>query len=506
MQKVVILGGGISGLSLAWFLRVVSEAASVPLRITILERSCRSGGWIFTDSTSGHVLEHGPRGFRPSGKGVETLKLVESLGLEKDVVRPAESGMNRFLYHDRKLQQLPSNFISLVFRRPSVMKGVIRSLFKEPFQPKGLWVDESIYSFISRRFGGSAVDIVDGMVSGIYAGDIRKLSMRSCFPVLWHFEKNKGSVLKGMLRGSTADRSASCTKNSSFVQKMKVAPQVSFRKGMGHLSKKLSERLGSLPNVKIHHDTHVLSISHSVGSSANAYKDIVVHTRNGEHGRGTDFEANHIFSTLTSSQLSELLPGSHRLLKTKLDKLCGSVSVAVINLVYDIPNAHRRDGFGYLVPSVNKEDILGVAWDSSIFPSQTVSKFYCNKTEGNAQAQEHTRLTVMMGGAHNPHIAKLKEDRLVARAIEKVEEHMGITKTPCHSTANRMENCIPQYYVGHHQRLAAIEKIVEETIPFLTPLGTSFYGVGIADSVFAAKRAAEVYCESLSCGEKSQLK
>jgi len=479
MTKVVILGGGISGLSLAWFLRRAAPIAS-GLDITILDKAGRLGGWVHTEYDFGQVLERGPRGFKPSGKGVETLKLIEDLGLQSEVVFPTLASTKRFLYHKGHLQQLPDNMRSLILNTPPVLGNPLPALMKEPFLPKGLWADETIHSFMSRRFGPKIATIFDGMCSGIYAGDVRALSIRSCFPLLWKLEKRYGSVLKGAFYMNEE----TVGEESHFVQTAKKYSQVSFRTGMATLVNTLSASLQSMGTTTLPR-TNVAAISMATIGD----KQTVCVTAYKENGEEFVVKADHVFSTLSATDLSTLLPKSNEYsaMKSKLEALCKSVDVAVVNLLYNAKRIKELDGFGYLVPSMNREGVLGVAWDSSIFPSQVAPSEVYEMVETDCSV----RMTVMMGGAHDPQVIHADEGELTSRAIGKVCGHMGITQQPVFSMTGVMKQCIPQYTVGHYKRLREVEACVYSAMPRLHVLGTSFYGVGIADCVFQAKSVAD---------------
>jgi len=261
--NLTVLGGGVSGLSLAYFLRqrlqqlLVSPSSPLTTlpHITVVEAQPRLGGWVQSNPSSPlpspspspsspssptphpprHVFERGPRGFRPNGNGVEILRLAEALSLSQDAVKTSDASKHRFLYVDGQLQQMPASPTDVVLRMPSVLKEAFRGIVHEPFVPRGLWSDETVHSFVSRRFGDHvATRVFGGMVSGIYAGDIHRLSMKSCFPKLWNWERDHGSVLKGMFSKNSPNQDpfqGVVAEDSPFVQSYATAAQVSFKHG-----------------------------------------------------------------------------------------------------------------------------------------------------------------------------------------------------------------------------------------------------------------------------------
>ena len=518
MPHIAIIGGGISGLSLAWFLRLAHAGTNrakncigttknyepSKLRISIVESSKRLGGWVRTDRIDGHILERGPRGFRPKGNGVETLKLIESLGLQGATIAPSMKSSSRFVYSENELQKLPSSLVNIFLKPPPVMKGVVRTLATEVLRPKNITEkDESIYDFVSRRLSKDiANNLVDAMISGIYSGDIKKLSVRSCSPLnkLWEYEQAHGSIVKGMvmpLFQTNQDVKQDSTP-STFVQKMQKAPQVSFINGMEHLTETLGKKLAG------NSDTTIYTNFECIGVEEKERKMKLILQDHSDVNKDTKTieEIDHVFSTIPANKLMGALPQLSSLQRAKslLNQMKHTVNVAVVNLVYKHPKLINEDGFGYLVPSKEKEDILGVAWDSSIFPTQIDPHTF----KGNQldEFNNTSRVTVMIGGANYPEVSTKSEDELTDLAVSKFTQHLGIDGekyVPEIKVAGIMHECIPQYHVGHHEKLEDLEATLAENLPQLTFLGTSFYGVGIADCVANAKATADKYVSSNFC-------
>jgi oxygen-dependent protoporphyrinogen oxidase len=223
-EHFVILGGGISGLALAWYLKKKYQET---IHLTIIEKSSRAGGWIRSIQQQGFLFEEGPRSCRTKGAGIATLELIEELGLENEVIAASPHAKKRYLYTGKQLRCLPQGIISSLFS--PLTRGILPALWKEWRKAPEKCEDESIYDFFARRFSPEiAEQFIDPMVAGIYAGDIRQLSLRSCFPQLHRWEQEYGSLTKGMF----FDRSRSKEIHSPFVQAMKSAPIFSFKNGM----------------------------------------------------------------------------------------------------------------------------------------------------------------------------------------------------------------------------------------------------------------------------------
>ncbi|KAJ1559809.1 hypothetical protein HK405_009273, partial [Cladochytrium tenue] len=229
MQRVAVLGGGVSGLAAAWHL--ARAPASAAREIIVLEASPRFGGWLHSvRSDRGDLFELGPRTLRPAGDpGTATLAMVRArgprvheLGLANEVMtasKTSPAARNRLILHRGELNLLPSTLGSLLFRRPPpVLDGAVTGFLREPFVPRRRAAvaldndqydddddDESVHDFVARRFSPAiAENVVSAVLRGIYAGDARKLSARSAAAGLWNLEKKHGSILRGMLAAKPA--------------------------------------------------------------------------------------------------------------------------------------------------------------------------------------------------------------------------------------------------------------------------------------------------------------
>ena len=453
-QRIGILGGGITGLALAWYLtRKYRDAVDV----TILERSERCGGWIQTTEADGFVFEHGPRSCRTRGNGIATLELARDLGVDSDVVPASSAAKQRYLYVDGALQALPSKPWHLFTH--SLMAGVPKALWREWRTAPGDGGDETIASFFRRRFGDYVTDVfVDPLTSGIYAGDIDKLSVLSCFPRLVELEQRAGSVLSGMLRGGKKGGRPV----DPFVRRMLKYPIFSFRGGMQTLVDALRERVSARIVTRA-----------EVGALAFTDDEVSVTT-----GAG-DFRFDRIVCTTPPGVSSQLLEAHCPEAAGLLDTIPSS-SCAVVNMGYR-KKVLPLDGFGYLIPTGERENILGCVWDSSAFPA--------------LQPNGTTVLTVMIGGTHDVRATALPERELVDRAIAAVGRHAGVVETPDCVQVSIARNAIPQYRVGHSERIARVEELLAEQLPRVSILGSGYHGVAVNDCIATARDVASTMLE-----------
>ncbi|MBX7067538.1 MAG: protoporphyrinogen oxidase [Parachlamydiales bacterium] len=351
-MNTIIVGGGITGLSAAWFLLKKNPKA----KITLLEKENRLGGWIRTCNEGGFLFEKGPRTF-PFSRNPHLLELIQDLKLELISSEPAAA--KRFILHKGHLRT-PGSFL------PTLIPYLIRELFIRPSTSD----DESIYDFAARRFSPKIAEtFFDPLTLGIYSGDIRKLSIRACFPALYKWEREKGSVVRGLF--------------SSPKNKSKAKGLFTVKSGMETLIHELEKKL---------------PIDIVLNCSVEKFSEHEV------IAGGKTYHADRVISALPPQY-------SNR-------------SIWVVNLAY-AGDVLVKKGYGYLVPTQEKESLLGVIFDSAIFPQQ-------NRTS-------ETRLTAMV---------RPEEKEPLKAALNALERHLGINAQPVHTSTFLAKNAIPQFEVG----------------------------------------------------------
>nr|XP_060614281.1 protoporphyrinogen oxidase [Anolis sagrei ordinatus]XP_060614282.1 protoporphyrinogen oxidase [Anolis sagrei ordinatus] len=467
MQRTVaVLGGGVSGLAACYYL---SRSPQAP-KVILLESSSRLGGWISSTRTEdGAVFEHGPRGVRPAGNvGKNTLLMVSELGLESDVLpvpgdHPASK--NRYLYVQGALHKLPSSIGGVVRTVPPFTRPLLWSGLKEIVAPRGSEPDETIHAFVNRRFGQEMADIViDSLCRGVFAGDCRALSVRSCFPALFQAERTHRSVILGMAlaggKGAPLD--------SPLIRRAKEErwSQWSLRGGMQSLPEALEGFLKQR-GVDIHRDAPVKQLERMASGS---WRIML------EDG---SIEADHVISALPAKALAASLPSWAEPLSQELLNI-QAVSVAVVNLKYENVGLPVM-GFGHLVPSFEDSSLLGIVYDSVAFPEQDGSS-------GPA-----LRLTVMLGGAwFKPGLGDpdtVSHTVLLRCAKAAVKKHLGISSEPSRAIVKVQKACIPQYEIGHWKHIEnAAAYLVQQKLP-LSLIGASYEGVSVNDCISGARTA-----------------
>ncbi len=461
-HSVVVLGGGISGLAAAWALQT---RYGKEVEVTLLEASERLGGWIQTQHDEGFLFEAGPRSCRASGAGAHTLCLIEELGLQDQVISAQRSAHKRYIYTRGHLQLVPQGPIS--FLRSPLTRPLVWPLLREWRVPPGQSDDETIYTFIERRLGAYAAEtLVDPMVSGIYAGNTRHLSVKACFPTLFNWERQKGSLVKGAFSRNEAGNEP----DTPFIRSVrKQGSLFSLRQGMEQLIHALEAQL----DAKIIKGTRAWNLHcHENG--------VEVVCSNGEK-----FAADYLISALPAPALGSLFADSD----PTLTELLGEIpltSVAVVNIGYR-QRVLNQEGFGYLIPSRESERVLGVVWDSCIFAEHSSSP-------------EQQRFTVMIGGEHMPDFSAYGVRDFEIMARDALARHLGIEVDPDYVQVHAARGSIPQYTLGHAARVAQIKKRLESLSSRISLLGNCFDGISVNESIANAQKVvASLTLASMAC-------
>lgn len=466
-MSVVILGGGLSGLSAAYYLLKNTPTISV----TILESSNRCGGWIRSHKLpNGIIFEQGPRTIRPTGTpGTNTLQLIEELGLVKKIVpilKTHPAATTRLIYANKQLHTLPSNLLSL-FRKQSpfskpLLLHLMHDLVAAPKYSKEN--DEPIYDFVERRFGQEVADyLISPLICGICAGNAKEISVKFLMKELFEMEQQYGSITKGLLASAftTKKSQQKATELISKKAKNEKWSVYSFKDGMEELPVALQEAVIE-KGCKIHYTAECIEIN-------SKKENFLIKLKNGKI-----IETNHIISSLPSTVLMELIKTDHPKMAELLEKI-QSVTVAVVNLSFK-GKLVKKDAFGFLVTPKENLPILGVIYDSCCFPRE-----------------DNTVFTVMMGGywfrqyfGENP-----SKEQLLNVALEQLRTILKFNDEPECYKVNILHNCIPQYTVGHNKTVQNVFEYIRKEKLNLSLCGSSYYGVGVNDVILSSKNAVK---------------
>lgn len=457
-----ILGGGIGGLSAAYYLR--NKCAQDIIKL--YESSPYLGGWIkSTQLPNGVIFEQGPRTLRPKGEaGFNTLQLIDDLGLSNQIspIRVSHpAARTRMIYAHGKLHTLPATILDVFVPMSPFTKPLIAYVFNDLVTKKQIVEnnDESIYSFVERRFGKDLAQYaISPMICGICAGDAKEISVKFLMKSMFEKEQRYGGVIKGMLLNLIKN---GVTETQDFetilVDKAKSERWAiySFDQGMQVLPKTLEEKLRA---------EKVELLVNKTCNDMQFENGIVKLTINSDTQ-----PFDHVISSLPAQKLASLVEKQHPELADNLKKI-PTVDVAVVNLYYQ-DNQNIKDAFGFLVPPSENLPILGVIFDSCCFP----------KNSG-------TCLTVMMGGHwFEKHFGKHpKEDLLLNIAKQQIKNIMNIYDEPQMTKLSILRQCIPQYKIGHFDVVNNIKQYIERNRLPLSICGSSYYGVGVNDVILSA--------------------
>lgn len=448
-MKVVVVGAGISGLATAHAIR----EADPSVELEVLESEDRAGGKIWTERTGeGYLCERGVPGFLDNKP--KTLEVSSGLGL--DLVRSFDASRKRFIYSDGKLKALPETppafFKSDLLSLPGRLRIVL-----EIVKSKGTSEDESLAEFATRRLGREAfLKLIDPMATGIYAGDATRLSLKSCFPRIHEIEQTYGSLIRGLLRLQKEARKKGARDKPSAGPGGKLT---SYAGGMETLPAAIARGLGS----RLRTGCAVEQVERLNGRFSLA-------TTGGE-----TVEADRVV-------LAAPADAQARMLETMLPEVSALLRripyppVAVCCFGYrkeKVPG--NLDGFGFLVPSQERRKVLGVLWESSIFPERS--------PEGSVLVRS------IVGGARNESLPFLNDEKLIDTVMGELEKTMGVRSDPDFVRIYRWERAIPQYLVGHAAGLGEIEKRMA-ALPGLFLTGNAYRGVSLNDCVANGYRVA----------------
>ncbi len=463
--RIAIVGAGLSGLALAFRIRERMPSAHV----SVIEKGRTPGGNIATIERDGFRIEAGPNGIFDAKPHL--LDLCRDLGLGDRLIPGSEAARkNRYVYLDGRLQALPSSLSSFLTSGVLSWRGKL-NLLRERFRrrPADTPLDESVADFARRRVGPEVTaTLVDPFVSGIHAGDPERLSLPAAFPRLAEFERVHGSVARGFSAASRVRRQEARARGE------RPAPRQlwSFKEGLQVLVNALRDRLGD-----------------SLVSGVNVRR--VESTTDGWVVRGVgqdSWPADAVVLTAQAHEQAAMLADLDPQLAAEIANI-SYARIAVVAVGFrqtDIPRP-ERNGFGYLVPRKEDRPILGVQWCSSIFPDRAPPGMVLWRA--------------LCGGAHRGEMVDWPDEKLVACVREELRRATGINSAPMMSHVVRWPAAIPQYVVGHQDRLARIDRRVA-CQPGLYLGGNAYRGVAMNDcaerAIVLADRIAAHFAGRLS--------
>lgn len=454
MKKVLIIGGGIAGLTAA------NALALRGIDFLLIEKSTRVGGAIRTISRDGFIAEGGPQTFVAEEKKLfDFLRATEILG---KTVEAQPAAKKRFIVRDGKPRVVPMSPFSAVTTPLFSFFGKMR-LLAEPFVPaKRDGNAESVADFVRRRIGSEMYNYaLNPLVAGIFAGNPEALDVRFAFPKVWNLEQRYGSLIRGTFPNAKAKRT------SGLYEKKRT---LSFPHGMESLPKLLREKLDPR-KVRIHSEITSLT------REANGWR---AHWRS-RAAVCTFFEEDDFFDEIIIAvppRAWNEIPFSDNILRLRFATVPALTTPPVTMLTLGFPRknvAHPLDGFGMLVPEKENRKILGTLFTSSLFPGRAPEGF--------------VTLSTYLGGSRQPEITKLSAEEQLEIVQSELRELLGATGAP--AFVERVENpqAIPQYNLGYEDFVKTLSAI-ENAFP-LRFAGNFRGGISVAQTMLSALTATE---------------
>ena len=469
IKLVAIIGGGITGLSAAYRLRELAVAREHPLEVTVLERGAHLGGPLETIRRDGFVIETGADSFLSEKPWA--AKLVRRLGIGAELIPTRDVYRKTFVVRRGRLVEIPAGFSLLapthlgpIFKSPLFsLPGKLR-IAMEPFIPaRTSDTDESLASFVTRRLGREVLDrVAQPLAGGIYTADPERLSIAATTPRFVEMERHYGSVIKGL----RAAEEARATK-SAEVSGARWSLFQSFNNGMATLPETLAARLDG-----------------SIRRAA----EVAALSRVGERWRlafasGDSIDADAVICSApafaASRMLSELAPKAAEMLSR-----ISYASAATVNLAFRESDFLRPpEAFGFVVPSCERRRIIAGSFSSFKF-------------EGRAP-RGAILIRAFVGGVIQRAMMQLSDDEIIAAVRDEFRALLGVEAAPQFAEIRRWPDSMPQYEVGHLDRVTEIERIFA-AIPSFALAGAAYRGVGIPDCVRSGEQAADAIFQPLS--------
>ncbi len=462
MKTVVVIGGGITGLSTAYYLQKNMQNNNLEVNIVLVEANDRLGGKIRTLHEGDFTMESGADSIVTRKTNVAPL--IEELGLEDEVVYNA-TGIS-FIYTEGKLKQIPKDSIfgiplsieSLAKTELISAEGKVEAL-KDLYTPNDKFTkDDSVGDFLEAFFGKELVEKqISPVLSGVYSGNLDDLTIASTLPYLIDYKNEYGSIIQGL------------SANKAKFQGNGDKKFMSFKGGVSALIDAMEQYLS---------DTEIIKGIHAerVEKQGDQYRVTLVN--------GRSLDADMVVLGTMHSTAKALL--QDEVLNEDFNQLFNSSLISVY-LGFDIPDSQLpADGTGFITANSNDVKCNACTWTS-------------RKWE---HTSEHQRLLVRLfyksSGPHYDTLIKLSEEELQKVALEDIQISLGITGQPITYDVTKWHNTMPNYHIRHHQIVESLEKKMASHYPNVILAGCSYYGVGIPDCIANGEKTAAIIMERLS--------
>ncbi|MEM7117475.1 MAG: protoporphyrinogen oxidase [Chloroflexota bacterium] len=460
-KRVVVVGGGIAGLTAVYRLQKLRP----DVEITLLEASDRLGGKLLTEHVDGFVVEGAPDSFlsrKPRG-----IALVEELGLADKIQGRRPENKRTYVQRHGELHDLPEGLTGLIPTNLDALTnstllstaGVARVAEETAVPVRVGSDDETVANFVTRRLGQEAFEnLIEPLMGGIYGGRADLLSLQATFPQLRQLEQRHGSLLGGLTARNGAASAA------------KYPPFVSLQGGMETLVSALQDEIAGQQVClgagvrRIVGENGRFQVEHSLD----------------RHDQVMPDEYDALIVATPAHVASKLVRGVEEELSCSLEKIPHSSSV-VVSLGFDASNLPNLHGYGYVIPKAEGKEVLACTWSSQKWAER---------------APDGKMLLRVFIGRFGKDATGYDDEKLLAMAQAELRETLGITAVPTLTRIHRWPQAMPQYTLGHLERVAAIENCVAQ-YDNLALAGAYFRGVGIPDCIQSGELAAEKIAKSV---------
>jgi oxygen-dependent protoporphyrinogen oxidase len=460
IDTIVIIGGGISGLSSAFYLRKKAKEQGKKIHIKLVEAEAKLGGKINTLHKEGFVIEKGPDSFL--SRKLPIIDLAHDLGIEGELVPTNTKAAKTYIMKNGKLHEMPKGLTLgiptsiLPFLATELVSGqgkltALADLLKASQSSEG---DESLGGFLARRIGDEVVtSIAEPLLAGIYAGDLYKLSLQATFPQFAQYEAEFGSIIMG----SRHSRAMLAQQNKG----KQPATFMTFRSGLETMVNALRE---ALRDITVYTNTKVEAINKAEG-----YYELALST-------GEKISADAVLVTTPAFSAQQLLKPH---LESQFLTNIRYVSVANVVMAFDKQSFDVSfDGSGFLVPRSEGLHITACTWTSNKWL--------------HAAPEDKVLLRCYVGHSEDQISVNLDDEALIAAVRSDLQNVIGLQAVPSFTEITRLNHSMPQYAVGHLEAVREFRSELSEKLPGVWVTGAAFHGVGLPDCIRQGKEAAEL--------------
>ncbi|MGE7858008.1 protoporphyrinogen oxidase [Bacillus sp. NPDC094064] len=454
-KKVVIIGGGITGLTTMYHLQKEIHDKNLPIDTVLIEASGRLGGKIQTVRKDGFTIERGPDSFL--ARKESAAKLARELGLGDEIVENTTG--QSFVLVNNRLHKMPSGSMMGIPTQitPFLFSGLFSPIGKlragfDLLMPRSKPVsDQSLGQFFRHRLGNEVVEnLIEPLLSGVYAGDIDEMSLMSTFPQLYQMEQKHRSISLGM--------------RTLAPKEEKAAP----KKGIFQTVKTGLESIVESLEVKIHEGTVMKGTRiEKIAKLADVYTITL--------SNGKEIEADAIVMAASHKVLPSMFAQYKQF---RFFRNIPSTSVANVALAFP-KSAIQRDiaGTGFVVSRNSDYTITACTWTHKKWPHTT--------------PEEKALLRCYVGRPGDEAVVEQTDEEIVQLVLEDLQKTMDITMDPDFTMVSRWKEAMPQYTVGHNERMKKLTTFMEKELPGIYLAGSSYAGSGLPDCIEQGEKAAK---------------